>query len=222
MTTRPLFRDAYLREAKGMVRAHTDEGGIVLDESLFYPTGGGQPGDSGRIVWEGGAAGIATAVKGDGGTIVLVPDAPVSLPAPGTVLRQTLDWDRRYRHMRMHTALHLLSVVVPLPVTGGQVGAERGRLDFDMPDPPGDAAALEQALGHYELAAGAGIAEAALRLAELYRSGRAGSIDRVRALAWYLLAERLGASEAGVLAADLAETMTEAQRESARELAELL
>ena len=146
MTTRPLFRDAYLREAKGMVRAHTDEGGIVLDESLFYPTGGGQPGDSGRIVWEGGAAGIATAVKGDGGTIVLVPDAPVSLPAPGTVLRQTLDWDRRYRHMRMHTALHLLSVVVPLPVTGGQVGAERGRLDFDMPDPPGDAAALEQAL----------------------------------------------------------------------------
>ena len=108
--------------------------------------GGGQPGDSGRIAWEGGAAGIATAVKGEGGAIVLVPDAPVSLPAPGTVLRQTLDWDRRYRHMRMHSALHLLSVVVPLPVTGGQVGAERGRLDFDMPDPPGDAAALEEAL----------------------------------------------------------------------------
>ncbi|PQV57890.1 Ala-tRNA(Pro) hydrolase [Defluviimonas denitrificans] len=146
MTTRPLFRDAYLREATGLVRAHTDEGGIVLEESLFYPTGGGQPGDSGRIAWEGGAAGIATAVKGEGGAIVLVPDAPVSLPAPGTVLRQTLDWDRRYRHMRMHTALHLLSVVVPLPVTGGQVGAERGRLDFDMPEPPGDAAALEEAL----------------------------------------------------------------------------
>ena len=117
MTTRPLFRDAYLREARGIVRAHTDEGGIVLEESLFYPTGGGQPGDSGRIAWEGGAAGIATAVKGEGGAIVLVPDAPVSLPAPGTVLRQTLDWDRRYRHMRMHSALHLLSVVVPLPVT---------------------------------------------------------------------------------------------------------
>lgn len=146
MTTRPLFRDAYLREARGIVRAHTDEGGIVLEESLFYPTGGGQPGDSGRIAWEGGAAGIATAVKGEGGAIVLVPDAPVSLPAPGTVLRQTLDWDRRYRHMRMHSALHLLSVVVPLPVTGGQVGAERGRLDFDMPEPPGDAAALEEAL----------------------------------------------------------------------------
>ena len=146
MTTRPLFRDAYLREATGLVRAHTDEGGIVLEESLFYPTGGGQPGDSGRIAWEGGAAGIATAVKGEGGAIVLVPDAPVSLPAPGTVLRQTLDWDRRYRHMRMHSALHLLSVVVPLPVTGGQVGAERGRLDFDMPEPPGDAAALEEAL----------------------------------------------------------------------------
>ena len=146
MTTRPLFRDAYLREATGLVRAHTDEGGIVLEESLFYPTGGGQPGDSGRIAWDGGAVGIATAVKGEGGAIVLVPDAPVSLPAPGTVLRQTLDWDRRYRHMRMHSALHLLSVVVPLPVTGGQVGAERGRLDFDMPEPPGDAAALEEAL----------------------------------------------------------------------------
>ena len=67
MSTVPLFRDASLREATGLVRAHTDEGGIVLEESLFYPTGGGQPGDSGRIAWEGGAAGIATAVKGEGG-----------------------------------------------------------------------------------------------------------------------------------------------------------
>ena len=60
--------------------------------------------------------------------------------------RQVLDWDRRHRHMRVHTALHLLSVVIPLPVTGGQIGADRGRLDFDMPDPPGDVAALEEAL----------------------------------------------------------------------------
>jgi misacylated tRNA(Ala) deacylase len=57
-----------------------------------------------------------------------------------------LDWARRYRHMRMHTALHLLSVVIPLPVTGGQIAADRGRLDFDMPDPPGDPAALEARL----------------------------------------------------------------------------
>jgi misacylated tRNA(Ala) deacylase len=64
----------------------------------------------------------------------------------GTTLRQVLDWERRHRHMRVHTALHLLSVVIPLPVTGGQIGAERGRLDFDMPEPPEDVAALEEAL----------------------------------------------------------------------------
>lgn len=142
----PLFRDAYLREATATVISLTPEGGIVVDASLFYPTGGGQPGDSGRIDWDGGSAAIATAVKGDGGAVILVPDAPVALPTPGTSVRQRLDWDRRHRHMRIHTALHLLSVVIPLPVTGGQIGAERGRLDFDMPDPPADVAALEAAL----------------------------------------------------------------------------
>lgn len=142
----PLFRDAYLREATATVISLTPEGGIVVDASLFYPTGGGQPGDSGRIDWDGGSAAIATAVKGDGGAVILVPDAPVALPTPGTSVRQRLDWDRRHRHMRVHTALHLLSVVIPLPVTGGQIGAERGRLDFDMPDPPADVAALEAAL----------------------------------------------------------------------------
>lgn len=141
--TKPLFRDAYLREAEATVTGHTPEGGIVVDASLFYPTGGGQPGDSGRIDWAGGSVDIATAVKGEGGTVVLVPASPVALPGPGTLIRQTLDWDRRYRHMRVHTALHLLSVVIPLPVTGGQIGAERGRLDFDMPEPPGDVAEIE-------------------------------------------------------------------------------
>jgi misacylated tRNA(Ala) deacylase len=68
------------------------------------------------------------------------------MPPPGTRLRQVLDWERRHRHMRVHTALHLLSVVIPLPVTGGQIGADRGRLDFDMPDPPEDMAALERRL----------------------------------------------------------------------------
>ena len=144
--TELLFRDAYLREAVATVTGHTPEGGIIVDASLFYPTGGGQPGDSGRIDWGGGSAGIATAVKGEGGSVILVPAEPVALPAPGTTVRQRLDWDRRYRHMRVHTALHLLSVVIPLPVTGGQIGPERGRLDFDMPDPPGDVAAIEAAL----------------------------------------------------------------------------
>jgi misacylated tRNA(Ala) deacylase len=76
-------------------------------------------------------------VKGEGGAIILVPAEPGGLPPVGAV-DQRLDWDRRFGHMRIHTALHLLSVVIPLPVTGGAVGADKGRLDFDMPDAPED------------------------------------------------------------------------------------
>ena len=140
-----LFRDdPYLREAQTRVAGHTAEGGIVIEASLFYPTGGGQPGDSGHVEWSGGRIAIATTVKGEGGAVVLVPAEPQPLPPVGAELRQRLDWGRRYRHMRVHTGLHLLSVVIPLPVTGGQIGAEKGRLDFDMPHPPGDVTALEE------------------------------------------------------------------------------
>lgn len=142
-----LFReDAYLREAAAEVTGHTAEGGIVLDRTVFYPTGGGQPGDSGSLEWTGGMVDIATAVKGEGKAIVLVPAAPIALPAIGTPVVQRLDWDRRHRHMRVHTALHLLSVAIPLPVTGGAIGPEKGRLDFDMEDAPEDREALEAAL----------------------------------------------------------------------------
>jgi misacylated tRNA(Ala) deacylase len=142
-----LFRtDPYLREAEAVVVAHTAEGGLICDRSLFYPTGGGQPGDSGWIAWAGGRLPVATAVKAEGGQIALVPAEPVAMPPVGTVIMQRLDWERRHRHMRVHTALHLLSVVIPLPVTGGQIGAERGRLDFDMPDPPEDVQVLEDRL----------------------------------------------------------------------------
>lgn len=140
-----LFReDAYRREAPGVVAGHTAEGGVILDQSLFYPTGGGQPGDSGTLEWEGGRIAIASAVKGEAGAVVLVPSEPAALPPQGAHVLQRLDWNRRYAHMRVHTALHLLSVVIPLPVTGGQIGEGRGRLDFDMPHPPGDVAALEE------------------------------------------------------------------------------
>jgi len=132
--TKPLFiEDAYLRDAPASVFAVTDEGGIILDETIFYPTGGGQPGDSGTLTWDGGKIDIATAVKGEAGTIILVPAEPNAMPAVGAAVIQTLDWERRHRHMRVHTALHLLSVVIPLPVTGGSIGADKGRLDFDMP-----------------------------------------------------------------------------------------
>jgi len=147
LTTEPLFRaDPYLREAPATVIAHTPEGGIVIDRSIFYATGGGQPGDSGLVLWEGGRLAIATAVKVEGGGIALVPAEALAMPPVGAAITQRLDWDRRHRHMRVHTALHLLSVVIPLPVTGGQIGAERGRLDFDMPEPPADIAALDRAL----------------------------------------------------------------------------
>jgi misacylated tRNA(Ala) deacylase len=142
-----LFRtDPYLREAEGRVAGHTPEGGIVPVACLFYPTGGGQPGDSGQLVWSGGTISIATAVKTPDGHVALVPAEPVALPPPGQAVRQILDWDRRHRHMRVHTALHLLSVVVPLPVTGGQISADKGRLDFDMPDPPEDTRAWTEAM----------------------------------------------------------------------------
>lgn len=145
--TKPLFRDdAYLRQAGARVLAITDEGGIVLDGSIFYPTAGGQPGDSGMLIWADTELDIATAVKGQGDQIILLPAAPMPLPAVGQVVQQKLNWDRRHRHMRVHTALHLLSVVIPLPVTGGAIAADKGRLDFDMADAPEDKDALQDAL----------------------------------------------------------------------------
>ncbi|PRY85870.1 alanyl-tRNA editing protein [Donghicola tyrosinivorans] len=145
--TETLFQsDPYLRDASATVTAVTDEGGIVLDRSIFYATGGGQPGDSGNLTWAGQILEIATTIKGEGNQIVLLPAEPARLPAVGTQVTQHLDWERRHRHMRVHTALHLLSVVVPLPVTGGAIGTEKGRLDFDMEDSPEDKDALEAAL----------------------------------------------------------------------------
>ena len=145
--TELLFReDAYQTECAAVVTAHTPEGGIIVNRTVFYPTGGGQPGDSGRITWDGGDMVIATAVKVEGGAVALVPAEPRLMPPVGAALQMVLDWPRRHRHMRIHTALHLLSVVIPLPVTGGQIGTDRGRLDFDMPDPPGDVAVIEAAV----------------------------------------------------------------------------
>jgi misacylated tRNA(Ala) deacylase len=141
-----LFRaDPYLAAADCRIIAHTPEGGLVVDRTVFYPTGGGQPGDSGVLDWGGGQVPVATTIKVEGG-VALIPAEPVPMPPVGAPARQLLDWTRRHRHMRMHTALHLLSVVIPLPVTGGQIAADRGRLDFDMPEPPGEPAAIEGVL----------------------------------------------------------------------------
>ena len=142
--TELLFRaDAYAREATGHVKAITTEGGIILDGSLFYPTSGGQPGDSGTLRWGKRDIEIATTVKGEGDDVILLPSEPAGLPSVGQQVTQHLNWDRRYRLMRVHTALHLLSVVIPLPVSGGSISVDKGRLDFDMPDAPDDKATLE-------------------------------------------------------------------------------
>lgn len=145
--TEPLYRsDSHARSAEARIIAITPEGGLIADPMLFYPQGGGQPGDSGWIDWDGGRIAIATTLKGEDGVSVMVPAEPVPLPPVGATVTLRLDWDRRHSHMRVHTALHLLSVVIPLPVTGGQISVGKGRLDFDMPEAPQDVAALEAAL----------------------------------------------------------------------------
>ena len=144
--TDALWRDAYAREAPARVLTITPEGGVVLDATLFYPAGGGQPGDGGTLDWRGGRLAVVDARKGEGGAVVLIPQTGATLPPVGAAVMQRLDWDRRHLHMRVHTALHLLSVVIPLPVTGGSIGAGKGRLDFDMPEAPADKPALEDAL----------------------------------------------------------------------------
>jgi misacylated tRNA(Ala) deacylase len=144
--TEPLYReDAYLRTCTATVTAATGEG-VILDRTVFYPTGGGQPGDAGRLSWDGGAMAVATARKGADGALLHVPAEGETPPPAGTEVTAEIDWETRHRLMRVHTALHLLSVVIPLPVTGGQIGPEKGRLDFDMPEAPADREALEARL----------------------------------------------------------------------------
>jgi len=165
--TEMLFRaDAYQRDAAARVTGLTEEGGVVLDQSVFYPTGGGQPGDAGWLEWDGQRLPIATAVKGQGADIVLVPAEPMALPPLGAHVQQVLDWERRYRHMRVHTALHLLSVVIPFGVTGGQISSTHGRLDFDMPDAPEDRDEIEEALNVF-VAEDARVSESWMTSAEL-------------------------------------------------------
>jgi misacylated tRNA(Ala) deacylase len=132
--TLPLFRDdPYRRSCNATVLAVNDRGGIILDQTVFYGTSGGQPGDTGVLLLNGMSVPLGPAVHGDGKAELLhVPITPDGLVAPGMAVRAEIDWDRRHRHMRMHTALHLLCSLIPYPVTGGAIGAEESRLDFDI------------------------------------------------------------------------------------------
>ena len=134
--TEELFRDdAYARECEATVTG-VDERGIQLDRTVFYAAGGGQPGDSGILRCGGGRrVAITDTVKSSGSGLHLhVPAEGAAVPAAGDRVIAAIDWDRRFAHMRMHGALHLLCAVIEGGVTGGSIGAEKSRLDFDLPD----------------------------------------------------------------------------------------
>ena len=136
MTEKLFLDDPGLRSATGRCW-QADPTGIVLDRTVFYARSGGQPGDVGVLRWDDGETVIADTVKGEGETILHVPAPGASLPPVGATVAGEIDWDRRYRLMRMHTAMHLLcSLIKGAAVTGGSVGADRSRLDFDLPNPP--------------------------------------------------------------------------------------
>ena len=132
MTERLFEQDAYLGECDAVVVA-ADESGILLDRTVFYPLGGGQPGDRGYLQTESGERiEIADTRKGEGEAILHLPSTGTGLPAPGTRVHAVIDWDLRHRHMRMHTCMHLVGAVIPFGVTGGNISAAKSRLDFDM------------------------------------------------------------------------------------------
>jgi misacylated tRNA(Ala) deacylase len=146
--TELLYRDdPYLREAAAVVTAVTAEG-FELDRTVFYAASGGQPGDSGRVLADGTVLAVAGTVHPDGdrARVLHLLAGGAAPPAAGSAVGMELDWARRHRLMRMHTGLHLLSVVLPYGVTGGSIGEDKGRLDFDMATPPADVAAIEAEL----------------------------------------------------------------------------
>lgn len=134
--TAELFReDAYLRTCEAQV-TRNDERGIVLDRTVFYPTGGGQPGDVGILEpLDGGEpVRIVDTRKGEDGEILHISEQAVAAAPAGARVRAVIDWERRFRLMRTHTLLHLLCALIPAGVTGGSVREGTGRLDFDLPE----------------------------------------------------------------------------------------
>ena len=170
MPTELLFRDdAYLRETTATVEALTERNAIVLDRTVFYATGGGQPGDAGVIVTSDGREieiGVAIYDPEDRSRVLHVPLEGQTLPQPGETVTVRLDWEKRLKRMRIHTALHLLSVMLSYPVTGGAIGDGDGRLDFDIPEGGLDKAQVADALNAL-VASNAGVNERWITDAEL-------------------------------------------------------
>lgn len=124
--------NAYVKQAPCVVVGHVGEDGIVLDSSIFYPEGGGQPSDTGSLTINGTKLAVVDSSKKMDGQIVLTLEPGSERPTIGAEGTQEINWERRFQHMRLHTALHLLTVALPYPVTGGQISNEKGRLDFNM------------------------------------------------------------------------------------------
>ena len=140
--TQLLFRDdPYLRSCEAKVVA-TRDNLVELDRTVFYPVGGGQPGDTGRI----GTLRVVDTLKGEGESVLHVLEPGVTPPPPGASVVAEIDWERRHRHMRFHTGLHLLGAVVKAPVTGGRIGTDKAHLDFDIEMEKLDKAQIEAAV----------------------------------------------------------------------------
>jgi len=134
--TEELFReDSYLKSCTATVTA-IDDRGVQLDQTVFYPVGGGQPGDTGALILaDGSKLRVTNTFKDrDTGEHIHALEEGATVPSVGDVVTAEIDWDRRYRLMRMHSALHLLCATIDGGVTGGQIGEEKSRLDFDLPD----------------------------------------------------------------------------------------
>ncbi len=136
MTEQLFTEDAYLKDCTARVVA-ADDKGVILDRTVMYARSGGQPGDTGTLRWNGGEAVIAEAIKGEAGAVIHTLAPGSAAPPVGGEVQANIDWARRHRHMRMHTTMHLLCSILPgIYATGNQIGVEKSRLDFDLPEPP--------------------------------------------------------------------------------------
>jgi misacylated tRNA(Ala) deacylase len=126
--------DSYLKECDATVTG-IGKSAVRLDRTVFYALGGGQPGDSGSLKWEDGQLAIIDTRYGEDGSVDHITEEGATLPPIGASVTAKLDWDRRFIHMRMHTALHLVGSIVPFGVTGGNISAAKSRLDFDTSVP---------------------------------------------------------------------------------------
>ena len=165
--TELLFRDdAYLKSTSAELVELTDNGGLIFDQTVFYPIGGGQPSDVGELILDDLNLKVREVRKGDQGKVVFFVEGSTEGIQIGQKFQQKIDWPTRYGYMKIHTALHLLSVVIPLGVTGGSIGSQKGRLDFEMPEPLENKEILENELNEL-IARGLKITESWITDAEL-------------------------------------------------------